>query len=377
MSALPQEAARPALEAVRELASQLRVDSIRSVASAGSGHPTSSLSAADLMAVLFARHLHYDWNRPDRDDNDHLIFSKGHASPLLYALYKAVGVIDDRQLIETYRRAGSASPGPPDAGPALGGRGDRVAGPGPARRRRGRAGRQAARQDRLPRVGALRRQRDGRGLHLGGPRQGVPLRPRQPLGDRRREPARAGGTHRARVGHGGLPAARGGVRLPRRRHRRARPRADRRRVLTRGALAAADGDPREDRQGQGRARGRGHPRLARQAAQGGRRRGGRAGARRRERAQGRDAAAAVAAGGGRPAGAPPRHPAQVRDGHEGRDARRLRRRPRRARRPAGGRGHRRRGGQLHLHGEVPRRVPRALLPDVHLGAADDRLRPWA
>jgi transketolase len=113
MSALPTDAARPALEAVRELARQLRVDSIRSVASAGSGHPTSSLSAADLMAVLFARHLHYDWNRPDRDDNDHLIFSKGHASPLLYALYKAVGVIDDRELVETYRRAGSRLQGHP------------------------------------------------------------------------------------------------------------------------------------------------------------------------------------------------------------------------------------------------------------------------
>ena len=117
MSALPRDAARPALEAVRELARQLRVDSIRSVASAGSGHPTSSLSAADLMAVLFARHLHYDWNKPQRDDNDHLIFSKGHASPLLYALYKAVGVIDDRELMETYRRAGSPLQGHPT--PAL------------------------------------------------------------------------------------------------------------------------------------------------------------------------------------------------------------------------------------------------------------------
>jgi transketolase len=117
MSALPINAARPALEAARELARQLRVDSIRSVASAGSGHPTSSLSAADLMAVLFVRHLHYDWNRPDRPDNDHLIFSKGHASPLLYALYKAVGVIDDRDLVETYRRAGSRLQGHPT--PAL------------------------------------------------------------------------------------------------------------------------------------------------------------------------------------------------------------------------------------------------------------------
>jgi transketolase len=117
MSALPQDAGRPALETVRELARQLRVDSIRSVAAAGSGHPTSSLSAADLMAVLFARHLHYDWHRPDRADNDHLIFSKGHASPLLYALYKAVGAIEDREMVQTYRRAGSRLQGHPT--PAL------------------------------------------------------------------------------------------------------------------------------------------------------------------------------------------------------------------------------------------------------------------
>ena len=113
MSALPQDALRPDLEAARELARQLRVDSIRSVAAAGSGHPTSSLSAADLMAVLFARHLHYDWARPDRPDNDHLIFSKGHASPLLYSLFKAAGVISDRELMETYRRAGSPLQGHP------------------------------------------------------------------------------------------------------------------------------------------------------------------------------------------------------------------------------------------------------------------------
>lgn len=114
MSAPPNEAAsRPELEAAAALARQLRVDSIRSVASAGSGHPTSSLSAADLMAVLSIRHLHYDWSRPGRPDNDHLIFSKGHASPLLYALYKAAGVIDDRELMETYRRIGSPLQGHP------------------------------------------------------------------------------------------------------------------------------------------------------------------------------------------------------------------------------------------------------------------------
>ena len=53
------------LDTIAELAAQLRVDSIRSSTSAGSGHPTSSMSAADLIAVLVARHLRYDWDDPD------------------------------------------------------------------------------------------------------------------------------------------------------------------------------------------------------------------------------------------------------------------------------------------------------------------------
>jgi hypothetical protein len=56
---------------------QLRADSIRCSTAAGSGHPTSSLSAADLMAVLLAGHLRYDWAKPKDPANDHLIFSKG------------------------------------------------------------------------------------------------------------------------------------------------------------------------------------------------------------------------------------------------------------------------------------------------------------
>ena len=63
------------LEFVRELGKQLRVDSIRSSTAAGSGHPTSSMSASDLLAVLLARHLQYDWDNPDEPNNDHLIFS--------------------------------------------------------------------------------------------------------------------------------------------------------------------------------------------------------------------------------------------------------------------------------------------------------------
>ncbi len=79
------------LKLAGELAQQLRVDSVRSSTSAGSGHPTSSMSAADLLAVLVGRHLRYDWDEPANPANDHLIFSKGHASPLLYSVYKAVG----------------------------------------------------------------------------------------------------------------------------------------------------------------------------------------------------------------------------------------------------------------------------------------------
>jgi transketolase len=96
-----------------ELGQQLRVDSIRSSTSAGSGHPTSSMSAADLLAVLVSRHLRYDWDNPDNGSNDHLIFSKGHASPLLYSIYKAVGVVSDEELMTGYRRFGSRLEGHP------------------------------------------------------------------------------------------------------------------------------------------------------------------------------------------------------------------------------------------------------------------------
>ncbi|MGH3262020.1 MAG: hypothetical protein ACRDNS_08500, partial [Trebonia sp.] len=101
------------LDALPDLAAQLRVDSIRCSTSAGSGHPTSGMSAADLMAVLVARHLRYDWDDPRSPVNDHLIFSKGHASPLLYAIYRAAGVISDEELIDGYRRFGQRLEGHP------------------------------------------------------------------------------------------------------------------------------------------------------------------------------------------------------------------------------------------------------------------------
>jgi transketolase len=96
----------------RELGQQLRVDSIRAAAVPKSGHPTSSMSAADLMAVLLAKHLRYDFDSPDDPRNDHLIFSKGHASPLLYSVFKAAGAITDEELL-TFRKFGSRLEGHP------------------------------------------------------------------------------------------------------------------------------------------------------------------------------------------------------------------------------------------------------------------------
>ena len=101
------------LGVVAELAAQLRVDSVRSSTSAGSGHPTSSMSAADLLAVLVTRHLRYDWDDPRSPVNDHLIFSKGHASPLLYSVFKAVGVVSEQELMNGYRRFGQRLQGHP------------------------------------------------------------------------------------------------------------------------------------------------------------------------------------------------------------------------------------------------------------------------
>ena len=96
----------------RELGQQFRVDSIRASAVANSGHPTSSMSGADLMAVLLDAHLRYDFGEPDDPHNDHLIFSKGHASPLLYSMYRAAGAIDEAELL-TFRKFGSRLEGHP------------------------------------------------------------------------------------------------------------------------------------------------------------------------------------------------------------------------------------------------------------------------
>ena len=100
------------VELWRELGQQLRVDGIRPAAKAGSGHPTSAMSAADLMAVLLAKYLRYDFDNPHDPHNDRLVFSKGHASTLMYAMFRAAGAISEEELL-TYRRFDSIFEGHP------------------------------------------------------------------------------------------------------------------------------------------------------------------------------------------------------------------------------------------------------------------------
>ncbi|HKF15311.1 MAG TPA: transketolase [Gaiellaceae bacterium] len=96
----------------RELGQQLRVDAVRASAEAGSGHPTSSMSAADLAAVLLAEHFRYDFDNPRNPANDRLVFSKGHASPLIYGLFRAAGALSEEEFV-TYRQFGSRLEGHP------------------------------------------------------------------------------------------------------------------------------------------------------------------------------------------------------------------------------------------------------------------------
>ena len=100
-----------------DLAAQIAVDSIRATTAAGSGHPTSSMSSAHLLAVLFADHLRFDVKEPHYPGNDRFVLSKGHAAPGLYATLKAVGAYDDEMLLSLRKdglapRRGTRSPIP-------------------------------------------------------------------------------------------------------------------------------------------------------------------------------------------------------------------------------------------------------------------------
>lgn len=85
-------------EALAGVANQLRIDSIAATTAAGSGHPSSSCSAADIVAALFFGHMRYDPKNPRYHNNDRFILSKGHAAPVLYAVWAENGFLQPNQL---------------------------------------------------------------------------------------------------------------------------------------------------------------------------------------------------------------------------------------------------------------------------------------
>src|SRR5512144_505077 len=94
------------------MATRLRIDSIRATTAAGSGHPTTCCSAAEIVAALFFAEMRFDPKRPQDPDNDRFVLSKGHAAPLLYAAWAEAGAFD-RSLLMTLRQIGSDLEGHP------------------------------------------------------------------------------------------------------------------------------------------------------------------------------------------------------------------------------------------------------------------------
>src|SRR5690349_9049485 len=99
-------------ESLKGIANQLRILSIQATTAAGSGHPTSCCSAADLVAALFFGHMRFDPKNPHYYNNDRFILSKGHAAPLLYAAWAETGLIPEEKLL-TLRRFDSDLEGHP------------------------------------------------------------------------------------------------------------------------------------------------------------------------------------------------------------------------------------------------------------------------
>ena len=88
------------IELLKGIANQLRIHSITATTAAGSGHPTSCLSAADVMAALFFGHMRYDAKNPHYYNNDRFILSKGHAAPILYAAWAETGLFPTEDLLK-------------------------------------------------------------------------------------------------------------------------------------------------------------------------------------------------------------------------------------------------------------------------------------
>ena len=88
------------IELLKGIANQLRIHSIAATTAAGSGHPTSCCSAADVVAALFFGHMRYDAKNPRHHNNDRFVLSKGHAAPLLYAAWAEAGLFPVEDLLK-------------------------------------------------------------------------------------------------------------------------------------------------------------------------------------------------------------------------------------------------------------------------------------
>src|SRR6478672_12208378 len=89
--------------ALKNIAAQLRIDSVKSTSEAGTGHPTTCLSAADIVSTLFFDEMRFDAKDPRNPDNDRFILSKGHAAPILYAAWAEVGLFPREELLKLRR----------------------------------------------------------------------------------------------------------------------------------------------------------------------------------------------------------------------------------------------------------------------------------
>lgn len=112
MATINQPDVQKNLELLQDKATRLRIDSVRSTSAAGSGHPTSCASAAEIMSVLFFSVMRYDPRDPKNPANDVFVLSKGHAAPILYSAWAEAGLFPRERLL-TLRRLDSDLEGHP------------------------------------------------------------------------------------------------------------------------------------------------------------------------------------------------------------------------------------------------------------------------
>ena len=92
--------ARPSLARLHNIATELRIDSVLATTEAGSGHPTTCLSAAEIIAALFFAEMRFVPGDPQHPEADRFVLSKGHAAPILYAAWAAVGYVPHDDLLK-------------------------------------------------------------------------------------------------------------------------------------------------------------------------------------------------------------------------------------------------------------------------------------